>query len=173
MREVPRLSGGALTVPRLTPEQRSIIPADYAELGSYAAVARKHGVSVNTVKAVINGPQAGTARELQETARDSLEQKVVSSLNDLASEIIQVRDQLRKDNGKRVAVEWTVKQLTLIASALKSVNVTIDNRKVELHQDGQEPKWPAIRERLRKAVQAGVLDEKAYTIFIEAMEAEG
>lgn len=37
-------------MPRLTDNQKKKIIADYVELGSYRAVARKHNVSVGTVK---------------------------------------------------------------------------------------------------------------------------
>lgn len=39
---------------RLTDEQKKKIIADYVELGSYNATAKKNGVSVNTVKKIVN-----------------------------------------------------------------------------------------------------------------------
>lgn len=38
---------------RLTDKQKKIIIADYVEIGSYNAVAKKHGVSLNTVKNIV------------------------------------------------------------------------------------------------------------------------
>lgn len=38
---------------RLTDRQRKEIIADYTEMGSYNAVAKKHGVSLNTVKKIV------------------------------------------------------------------------------------------------------------------------
>lgn len=40
-------------MPRLTDKQRKQIIADYVELGSYAAVAKKHGVADTTVKRAV------------------------------------------------------------------------------------------------------------------------
>ena len=40
-------------MPRLTDKQRKQIVADYVELGSYAAVAKKHGVADTTVKRAV------------------------------------------------------------------------------------------------------------------------
>lgn len=43
---------------RLTDKQKKKIIADYVELGSYNAVAKKHGVSFDTVKRIVkNDPQ--------------------------------------------------------------------------------------------------------------------
>lgn len=39
---------------RLTDKQKKKIIADYVELGSYNAVAKKHGVSDKTVKSIVN-----------------------------------------------------------------------------------------------------------------------
>ena len=46
----------------LTDLQKKQIIADYATLGTYAAVARKHGVSRNTVKAVVNADAETAAK---------------------------------------------------------------------------------------------------------------
>lgn len=40
-------------MPRLTDKQRKQIVADYVELGSYAAVAKKHGIADTTVKRAV------------------------------------------------------------------------------------------------------------------------
>lgn len=40
-------------MPRLTDKQRKQIIADYVELGSYAAVAKKHGIADTTVKRAV------------------------------------------------------------------------------------------------------------------------
>lgn len=46
----------------LTDLQKKQIIADYATLGTYAAVARKHGVSRNTVKAAVNADAETAAK---------------------------------------------------------------------------------------------------------------
>ena len=40
---------------RLTDKQKKMIVADYVELGSYNAVAKKHGVAHQTVKRIVKG----------------------------------------------------------------------------------------------------------------------
>ena len=49
---------------RLTDKQKKRIIADYVELGSYNAVAKKHGVSHHTVKAVVTAGEQ-TAKKCQ------------------------------------------------------------------------------------------------------------
>ena len=49
---------------RLTDKQKKKIIADYVELGSYNAVARKHGVSNHTVKRIALG-EAETSKKVQ------------------------------------------------------------------------------------------------------------
>ena len=50
---------------RLTDKQKKKIIADYVEQGSYNAVAKKHGVSVNTVKSIVQN-DAETAKKCTE-----------------------------------------------------------------------------------------------------------
>lgn len=59
-------------MPRLTDKQRKQIIADYVELGSYRAVAKKHGVTADTVKRTVLGDattaQKATQKKEQNTA---------------------------------------------------------------------------------------------------------
>lgn len=85
-------------MPRLTDKQRKQIIADYVELGSYRAVAKKHGVTADTVKRAVLGDattaQKATQKKEQNTAdvlahmdakRDTVNQiidKTLDVLND-------------------------------------------------------------------------------------------
>lgn len=48
---------------RLTDKQKKRIIADYVELGSYNAVAKKHGVAVTTVKRTVLGKESETTKK--------------------------------------------------------------------------------------------------------------
>ena len=60
---------------RLTDKQKKMIIADYVELGSYNAVAKRHGVSFDTVKRIVNNePQIvkKTEQKREENTLDML-----------------------------------------------------------------------------------------------------
>ncbi len=60
---------------RLTDKQKKMIIADYVELGSYNAVAKRHGVSFDTVKRIVNNePQIvkKTEQKKEENTLDML-----------------------------------------------------------------------------------------------------
>lgn len=86
-------------MPRLTDKQRKQIIADYVELGSYRAVAKKHGVTADTVKRAVLGDSAtaqkATQKKEQNTAdvlahmdakRDTVNQIIDKTLNVLNDE---------------------------------------------------------------------------------------
>lgn len=60
---------------RLTDKQKKLIVADYVEVGSYNAVAKRHGVSFDTVKRIVNNePQIvrKTEQKKEENSADIL-----------------------------------------------------------------------------------------------------
>lgn len=60
---------------RLTDKQKKLIVADYVEVGSYNAVAKRHGVSFDTVKRIVNSePQIVriTEQKKEENSADIL-----------------------------------------------------------------------------------------------------
>jgi hypothetical protein len=91
---------------RLTDKQKKKIIADYVELGSYNAVAKKHGVACDTVKRVV----------LQDP-------KIVKKTKDKKEE--NTRDVLEYMEGKRDAVCQLIEiGLSLLPEKLQSANAT-------------------------------------------------
>lgn len=56
---------------RLTDKQKKQIIADYVELGSYAAVARKHKISDKTVKSVVVSDPSTTRKSEEKRERNT------------------------------------------------------------------------------------------------------
>lgn len=76
---------------RLTDKQKKMIIADYVELGSYNAVAKRHGVSFDTVKRIVNNePQIvkKTEQKKEENSADILAH--METKRDKVNEIIDV-----------------------------------------------------------------------------------
>lgn len=76
---------------RLTDKQKKKIIADYVELGSYNAVAKRHGVSFDTVKRIVkNEPQIvkKTEHKKEENAIDILAH--METKRDMVNKIIDV-----------------------------------------------------------------------------------
>lgn len=76
---------------RLTDKQKKMIIADYVELGSYNAVAKRHGVSFDTVKRIVNKePQIlkKTEQKKEENSADVLAH--METKRDKVNEIIDV-----------------------------------------------------------------------------------
>lgn len=74
---------------RLTDKQRKKIIADYVELGSYNAVANKHGVARNTVKAIVLADEE-TAQKCQEKKEQNTQDILayMESKRDIVYEIL-------------------------------------------------------------------------------------
>ncbi|MBO5831586.1 MAG: hypothetical protein J6R01_08275 [Alistipes sp.] len=91
---------------RLTDKQKKRIIADYVELGSYNAVAKKHGVACDTVKRIV--------------LRDP---KIVQKTKDKKE--ANTRDVLEYMEGKRDAVCQLIELgLSLLPEKLQSANAT-------------------------------------------------
>lgn len=61
---------------RLTDKQKKKIIADYVEIGSYNAVAKKHGVSNNTVKRLVEADE-----EMSQKVNDKKEENTADIIN--------------------------------------------------------------------------------------------
>ena len=115
---------------QLTDKQKKQIIADYAELGSYNAVARKHGVAVNTVKNVVTAnpdvAQKCTEKK-EENAKSILDH--MESKRDVVNEIISKG--LDVLNDPRKLAEATPSQITTALGTLIDKFTVVDNRSKE------------------------------------------
>ena len=112
---------------RLTDKQKKRITADYVELGSYNAVAKKHGVSKDTVRRIVNGDT-----EFAQKAQDKKEENTKSILDhmeskrDVVNEIISKGLNVLNDPDKLKAA--TPSQITTALGTLIDKFVAVDNR---------------------------------------------
>lgn len=97
-RIVPRLSGAARSVwrvaemaARLTDKQKKKIIADYVEMGSYNAVARKHKVAVSTVKRVCERCTETKQKAIQKKEQNTAD--ILSHMESQKDEVIKVLDE--------------------------------------------------------------------------------
>lgn len=95
---VPRLSGTARSVwrvaemaARLTDRQKKKIVADYVEMGSYNAVARKHQVAVSTVKRVCERCTETKQKAIQKKEQNTAD--ILSYMEGQKDEVIKVLDE--------------------------------------------------------------------------------
>lgn len=95
---IPRLSGTARSVwrvvemaARLTDRQKKQIVADYVELGSYNAVAKKHGVSFDTVKRVVL--RDGETVKKAEQKKEQNTADILSYMESQKDQVIKVLDE--------------------------------------------------------------------------------
>ena len=83
---------------RLTKRQKKQLIADYAECGNYRAVARKHGVSMDTVKRAVLA-DSGFAQKAAEKNRQN-EQDMLSYLEDRKGQIQGTLDKILNEIGQ-------------------------------------------------------------------------
>nr|DAK96280.1 MAG TPA: helix-turn-helix domain protein [Caudoviricetes sp.] len=81
---------GGVMAARLTDKQKKKIIADYVELGSYNAVARKHGVSNHTVKRIALG-EAETSKKVQHKKEQNTAD-ILSYMESQKGEVIKMLD---------------------------------------------------------------------------------
>lgn len=115
---------------RLTDKQKALIVADYVELGSYNAVARKHGVSKDTVKRLVekNSEIAQKAQLKKEQNQESI-LAYMEGKRDVVNEIIgKGLDAL--NNPTKLAVA-TPSQITTALGTLIDKFVPVDNKASE------------------------------------------
>ena len=83
---------------RLTKRQKKQLIADYAECGNYRAVARKHGVSMDTVKRAVLA-DSSFAQKAAEKNRQN-EQDMLSYLEDRKGQIQGTLDKILNEIGQ-------------------------------------------------------------------------
>lgn len=64
---------GGVMAPRLTDRQKKRIIADYVNLGSYNAVAKKYGISHQTVKRAVIGDETTTKKVQQKKEQNTMD----------------------------------------------------------------------------------------------------
>ena len=112
---------------RLTDKQKKEIIADYVELGSYNAVAKKHGVSFDTVKRTVAADQENVRNaEEKKRARTKSIMDHMESKRDVVNEIItKCLDVL---NDPRKLKQATPSQITTAMGTVIDKFVLVDNR---------------------------------------------
>lgn len=123
---------------RLTDKQKKQIVADYVELGSYNAVAKKHGVTRQTVKNVVS-----VNTEIGQKLQDKKEENTKSILDHMESKRDVVNEIITKGldvlNSPDKLAEATPSQITTALGTLIDKFVAVDNRPV----DDKEYELPA------------------------------
>lgn len=112
---------------RLTDEQRKKVVADYVELRSYNAVAKRHGISDKTVKAIVEGDSEFTKKsehKKEENTKSILDH--MESKRDVVNEIIAKGLDVLNSPGK--LAEATPSQITTALGTLIDKFVAVDNR---------------------------------------------
>ena len=112
---------------RLTDEQKKQIIADYVELGSYNAVAKKHGISDKTVKAIVNA-DSEFPRKSEQKKRENTESILayMEGKRDVVNEII--GKGLEVLNSPQKLAEATPSQITTALGTLIDKFTPVDNR---------------------------------------------
>ena len=113
---------------RLTDKQKKQMIADYAELGSYNAVAKKHGVSTHAVIRACKGDTEETAKKVTEKKEENTKSILdhMESKRDVVKEII--TKGLDVLNSPEKLAEATPSQITTAIGTLIDKFVPVDNR---------------------------------------------
>ena len=112
---------------RLTDKQRKKIIADYVELGSYNAVAKKHNVSHNTVRKIVSADEESVKKceqKKEENAKSILDH--MESKRDVVNEIISKG--LEVLNSPEKLKEATPSQITTALGTLIDKFTPVDHR---------------------------------------------
>ena len=111
---------------RLTDKQKKKIAADYVQIGSYNAVAKKHGVSANTVKNVILAQDADFA-ELCEQKKDENTADILQYMDDKKDIVCEIIGKgLMVLNDPEKLKEATPSQITTAIGTLIDKWVTVN-----------------------------------------------
>ena len=112
---------------RLTDKQKKRIIADYVELGSYNAVAKKHAVSATTVRKLVAG-DAESVRKCEHKKEENTQSILdhMESKRNVVNEII--TKGLEVLNDPRKLQEATPSQITTALGTLIDKFVAVDNR---------------------------------------------
>ena len=151
VRRCHKMEMGGVMAARLTDKQKKMLIADYIELGSYNAVAKKHGVSDKTVKNVVtSNPDFSRKSEekKQQNTADILAH--METKRDKVNEIIDVY--LEKLLDKEMLAKATPSQIT---TALGTLIDKFTMRSVTDHGMSREedPLSKALREEAERMMK--------------------
>lgn len=122
-------------MPRLTDKQRKQIIADYVELGSYAAVAKKHGVADTTVKRAVE--QDNQTLRIADHKKDSNTADILAHMDakkDTVNEIIDKALNVLNDEAKlsRSSPMQIATMLGIVIDKFTGTRVAVDKIKAEI-----------------------------------------
>lgn len=122
-------------MPRLTDKQRKQIIADYVELGSYAAVAKKHGVADTTVKRAVE--QDNQTLRIADHKKDSNTADILAHMDakkDTVNEIIDKALDVLNDEVKlsRSSPMQIATMLGIVIDKFTGTRAAVDKIKAEI-----------------------------------------
>ena len=122
-------------MPRLTDKQRKQIIADYVELGSYAAVAKKHGVADTTVKRAVE--QDNQTLRIADHKKDSNTADILAHMDakkDTVNEIIDKALNVLNDEAKlsRSSPMQIATMLGIVIDKFTGTRAAVDKIKAEI-----------------------------------------
>ena len=122
-------------MPRLTDKQRKQIIADYVELGSYAAVAKKHGVADTTVKRAVE--QDNQTLRIADHKKDSNTADILAHMDakkDTVNEIIDKALNVLNDAAKlsRSSPMQIATMLGIVIDKFTGTRAAVDKIKAEI-----------------------------------------
>lgn len=122
-------------MPRLNDKQRKQIVADYVELGSYAAVAKKHGVADTTVKRAVE--QDNQTLRIADRKKDSNTADILAHMDakkDTVNEIIDKALNVLNDEVKlsRSSPMQIATMLGIVIDKFTGTRAAVDKIKAEI-----------------------------------------
>lgn len=122
-------------MPRLTDKQRKQIIADYVELGSYAAVAKKHGIADTTVKRAVE--QDHQTLRIADQKKDSNTADILAHMDakkDTVNEIIDKALNVLNDEVKlaRSSPMQIATMLGIVIDKFTGTRAAVDKIKAEI-----------------------------------------
>lgn len=151
---------------RLTDKQKKKIIADYVECGSYNATAKKNGVSLNTVKKIVNENTdiaQKCKQKKEENTADMLD--YMESRKEKAKDILDVYLESLKNPEKMAAAK-----LSEVATAMGIVIDKFINNPIKHQLDKQKLEIELLK--LESQLKDSQPEEKAEDNFMDAMNAQ-
>lgn len=151
-------------MPRLTDKQRKQIIADYVELGSYAAVAKKHGVADTTVKRAVEqdrrtlriADQKKESNTADVLAHMDAKRDTVNEIIDKALDVLNDEEKLSHTGPMQLAT-----MLGILIDKFTATRPTVEKLKAELAKSTatveKEVEDDPITKSLKEEAQNGLL----------------
>lgn len=143
-------------MPRLTDKQRKQIIADYVELGSYRAVAKKHGVTADTVKRAVLGDAATAQKATQKKEQNTADvlahmdakKETVNEIIDKALDVLNDKRKLESTGAMQLAT-----MLGIIIDKFTGTRATVEKLKAELARAKTDVKADVEDDPITKALK--------------------